>query len=174
MKLMILRNYFFTILALTTTLTIAVNVALVDSEVAVKIVFPNPQGSPSGSRAGNFNVPDQNTTQSAYGGELRLYDVHLAKMFEVTNYECKQTNERRWNHIIWKYYANNGNAYMGSFKISCRLAQEIASAYGLGSTEPTSILYYRASTTRDIPTLNITGSKVDKWLNFVQSFQPEF
>jgi hypothetical protein len=32
----------------------------------------------------SLQVPDADTTASAYGGDLRLYDVHIAKMVEVT------------------------------------------------------------------------------------------
>ncbi|HEY9885432.1 MAG TPA: hypothetical protein V6C98_17645, partial [Thermosynechococcaceae cyanobacterium] len=35
-------------------------------------------------RTGTFVVPDRDTTLSAYGGSLRRYDVHIAKMIEVT------------------------------------------------------------------------------------------
>ncbi len=36
----------------------------------------------------NLTVPDQNTTRSVVGN-LRRYDIHIAKMFEVTDYQCR-------------------------------------------------------------------------------------
>ncbi|NTW21494.1 MAG: hypothetical protein HGA42_18790 [Nostocales cyanobacterium W4_Combined_metabat2_030] len=125
---------------------------------------------------GEFVVPNSDTTQSAYGGNLRLYDVHLAKMFEITYFECNQPdrgmppNQR----IFWRYEAGNGGINMGTFDISCRLANQIAREYGLGKTETTKITYYRARATQEIPILNITGDKIPSWIKFLQSFHPEF
>ncbi|MCT7974071.1 hypothetical protein [Laspinema olomoucense] len=121
-------------------------------------------------------VPNSDTTQSAYGGELRLYDVHLAKMFEITHFECNRPyggmagNQR----IMWRYEAGDGDIKMGAFDISCRLASQIAREYGLGRTETTNMTYYRARATEEIPILNITGDKIPRWINFLQSFHPEF
>ena len=96
-------------------------------------------------------VPNSETTSSAYGGKLRLYDVHIAKMFEMSHYYCRRSDGDK--ALLWRYSANNGKTSMGTFRITCRLANEIASAYGLGKTEytPTS---GRAA---NVPTLNITG-----------------
>lgn len=85
-----------------------------------------------------LTVPDQDTTLSAYGGELRRYDVHIAKMFEVTHYLCQQNIARRTlKGFDWSYEAANGNVYMGNFHISCRLALEVVTAYGLKRLEET-------------------------------------
>jgi serine/threonine-protein kinase len=125
---------------------------------------------------GVFIVPNSDTTQSAYGGDLRLYDVHLAKMFEITHFECNQPgrgmppNQR----IMWRYEAGDGDIKMGAFDISCRLANQMAREYGLGRTETTNITYYRARATEEIPILNITGDKIPRWINFLQTFRPEF
>lgn len=76
-------------------------------------------------------VPDYKTTVPA-GGGLHRYDVHMAKMFEVTHFEClnRQAN-RNWNGISWQYYAGNRDIDMGAFNISCNLARDIATAYGV-------------------------------------------
>lgn len=109
-------------------------------------------------------VPNSETTSPAYGGKLRLYDVHIAKMFEMSHYYCQYGRE---NVFIWRYLANGGKTYMGTFRITCRLANEVVSAYGLGKTEytPTS---GRAA---NVPTLKITGDKIDTWMNFTQNFK---
>ncbi|MBW4692138.1 MAG: hypothetical protein KME27_10255 [Lyngbya sp. HA4199-MV5] len=49
-----------------------------------------------------MTVPDQDTTVSAYGGALRRYDIHIAKMFEVTHYLCQQ--EHKPNQLEWIKY----------------------------------------------------------------------
>lgn len=123
-------------------------------------------------RIAEMVVPDSDTTRSAYGGRLRRYDVHVAKLFELTNYECNQP-ERNWNRIIWRYKANGGDTHMGAFDISCSLARDIATAYGTGKTEATSVTYYRARATINVPILSITGNKIDSWLRFTQNFRPE-
>lgn len=123
-----------------------------------------------------FVVPDRDTTRSAYGGQLRRYDVHLAKMFELTDYECRRP-DRNWSHIVWRYFANNGDVAMGSFMVSCDQAREVAETYGLGATERTTI-YNSVSgnshqETLTVPILDITGRKVPQWLTFVQRIRPE-
>lgn len=120
-------------------------------------------------------VPDTNTTKSAYGGRLRVYDVHIAKMVEVTYFMC--SSGRLSPGTVWSYRAGNGSIDMGNFQISCQLANDLAIAYGLGQPESTSIRfsYEEAGSsvgTMNIPILNITGGKVDKWMSFTQRFKP--
>ncbi|MBW4472283.1 MAG: hypothetical protein KME45_18045 [Stenomitos rutilans HA7619-LM2] len=133
-------------------------------------------------------MPDQDTTISAYGGELRRYDIHVAKMFEVTHYLCQQNIARRTlKGFTWHYEAANGNVDMGRFIIACKLAREIVTAYGFSQTEQTAIrppLDENGRFTREsdrpimrlgkeaIPVLNITGSRIPTWINYVQKFRP--
>jgi hypothetical protein len=121
------------------------------------------------SEAGGWvlTVPDTNTTVSAYGGRLRHYDVHIAKMVEVTRSSCKQTPRNYTKR--WKYLAGNGSISMGSFVISCGLALDLFDAYGTGKSEETEFEGFDPSL---VPTLNITGSKVDKWIRFTNNFKP--
>ncbi len=122
-----------------------------------------------------LTVPNRDTTQPAYGGKLRLYDVHLAKMFETSQFLCQQY--RSVSGYEWVYSAGNGSIRMGNFRISCNLASETASTYGLGKPERTSIARDTEggppeSDVYSIPILDITGSKVQQWINFVQNFKP--
>ncbi len=91
-------------------------------------------------------------------------------MFEITHYECLQDNKP--DVIIWRYYTAGGQGKYGFFEITCQRAAQIVSTYGLGQTEPTEIIYYRARPTIDIPILDITGSKVEQWHNFVKTMRP--
>ncbi|MGG6270762.1 hypothetical protein ACQ4M3_39585 [Leptolyngbya sp. AN03gr2] len=123
----------------------------------------------------SMTVPDTNTTKSAYGGRLRVYDVHIAKMFEVTHWMC--SSGRLSPGTTWTYRADNGSIEMGEFQISCALASDIATAYGLGKSESTAVLVSyeeagRATRTWNIPILNITGGKVDRWTRFTSNFKP--
>jgi len=122
-----------------------------------------------------LTAPNRDTTQPAYGGKLRLYDVHLAKMFETSHFLCQQF--RGVSGYEWVYSAGNGSIRMGNFRIPCSLASFMASTYGLGKPERTSIAKDTEggppeSDVYSIPILDITGSKVQRWMNFVQNFKP--
>jgi hypothetical protein len=115
-----------------------------------------------------ITVPDEDTTVPAYGGRLRKYDVHIAKMIEVTSLSCKQSPRNRT--LSWTYRADNGAANMGTFAVSCGLVWDLFDAYGTGKSEETQFVDSDGSTM--IPTLNITGGKVDKWIRFTNNFKP--
>jgi hypothetical protein len=137
---------------------------------------PLPMRLQHGEGVYTITVSETNTTKSAYGSELRFYDLHIAKMFEVTYADCQQIPKAGFR--IWEYYADNGRISMGSFRITCQLAQDIAKTYGLGKPERTAIEYSQEeagppiSRTRSIPILDITDNKVDRWMDFVQRFRP--
>ena len=123
---------------------------------------------------GDLTVPDQNTTLP-YAGRLRRYDLHIAKMFEVTAYFRDEGLVSPG--IEWSYQAGNGSIDMGSFYISCQLANDISYAYKVTRPEPTRIRFAQgegASIVREyhIGVLNLTEGKVTRWLNFVQGFKP--
>lgn len=126
-----------------------------------------------GQARGIFIVPDRDTTRSAYGGSLRRYDVHLAKMFEVANLYCSTNN---WQSVEWNYFAGNGDINMGRFVMGCNLVRDIVNAYGQGRKERTVISFgYNngsAQETHNLPVLNITGDKIPKFINFAKRFQP--
>lgn len=122
-------------------------------------------------------VPNRDTTQPAYGSRLRLYDLHIAKMFETSHFLCQRYKLEGASGYEWIYSAGNGSIRMGKFKISCSLASEMASTYGLGKLERTSIARDTEggppeSDVYSIPILDITGSKVQRWMNFAQNFKP--
>jgi hypothetical protein len=117
-----------------------------------------------------LRTPVADTTESFNGGLLRVYDVHIAKMVEITHYQCNNSGSRA--NRTWFYHANDIN--MGRFRISCDLANDLSIAYGMGKPELTNIFMAEIeepSTTR-IPTLNITGGKVKTWMKFTQNFKP--
>jgi serine/threonine-protein kinase len=168
----------FTLLSMT-ALDVAgdIKLSLAQTEVPLTIRAGGTEGT-DGFALLSLTVPNQNTTSSAYGGQLRFYDVHIAKMFEVTDFLCKQFgSDHSLSGYEWFYSAANGQTSMGRFRISCSLARDIAIAYGLGKTERTAIGLDTEggppeSNVYSIPILNITGSKVPKWMDFVQRFRP--
>ncbi len=117
-----------------------------------------------------LRTPNSDTTKAFDGGRLRIYDVHIAKMVEITHYQCNNT--RSSQDRTWFYSANDTN--MGRFQISCKLAQDLATAYGMGRGEPTAIFMAEIEepSTIRIPTLNIKGEKVEAWMRFTQNFKP--
>ena len=122
-----------------------------------------------------LTAPNRDTTQPAYGGRVRLYDVHVAKMFETSHFLCQKS--RGISGYEWVYSAGNGSIRMGNFRIPCSLASEMASTYGLGKPERTSIARDTEggppeSDVYSIPIFDITGSKVERWMNFAQNFKP--
>lgn len=123
-----------------------------------------------------LTVPNSNTTKSANGSQLRFYDVHIAKMFEVTRADCQEFPNA--GSRSWFYFAGNGNIDMGEFNITCELANQIATTYGLGKPHSTTIEYSQEEAgspiakTRLIPTLNIAGNKVQRWMKFTRQFKP--
>ena len=122
-----------------------------------------------------LTVPDRNTTRSV-AGRLRRYDLHIAKMFEVTDYQC-----RIWQNspipyegekgIAWVYLAANGKDWIGIFTIDCEKARHVMNSFAQSKPERTKIFYYEARHFKDVPTLALTTSKeeVARWLKFVQS-----
>ncbi|MEG4287214.1 hypothetical protein QUB68_29335 [Microcoleus sp. A006_D1] len=65
-----------------------------------------------------------------------------------------------------------------TFRITCQSAGTLANSYGLGKLELSAIEYSQEeagppiSSHRSLPILDITGNKVQRWLNFVQGFRP--
>ena len=124
-----------------------------------------------------FTVADRHTAKSVGTRKLRLYDIHIAKMFEISHFLCDR--DRTSEGYDWSYEAENGNIEMGRFKISCNLARSTAATYGLGKPKITVIRRNfnlkngRPSIAVEkyaIPTLNIAKNRVVQWKTFVQTF----
>lgn len=128
-----------------------------------------------------MTVPNRDLNQSAYGGELSFYDVHIAKMFEITYNDCQEIQSRVPEGIEgrdWLYRPGNDDDSMTTeyFYITCGLADEIVDTYGLGKGEETLVEAFvehptTYTETRLIPILDITGSKVSQWQDFVETFK---
>jgi hypothetical protein len=124
-----------------------------------------------------LTVPDTDTTKSAFGGELRRYDIHIAKMYEVTDHLCQKWDMAPESSLIWDYQAGNGSIDMGRFRITCEDAfgafQEIGKQ---GKPEKTVI--YRSSEngvkdqiTLSVPTLGLSDqSSIRRWMRNTKNF----
>ncbi|NJK75918.1 MAG: hypothetical protein HC942_20345 [Microcoleus sp. SU_5_6] len=126
-----------------------------------------------------FTVPSEDNTKPVSGSKLRLYHVHIARMFEISHFLCDR--DRTSAGYDWSYEVANGNINVGRFKISCNLAREIATTYDLG--KPKITIIRRNFHLKDggpsvaleqysIPVLNLTKNKISQWMNFVKNLTP--
>lgn len=125
---------------------------------------------------GKFVIPDRDNTQSAYGGKLRQYDVHLAKIFETTHYLCRQrigSGKNTWHGISWLYLVNGGKARVGIFTIECLRSQGVVNRFGLAKPETTPMNFFGSKKAFEVPILSIFGSKIPEWQKFVQIVKPQ-
>lgn len=118
-------------------------------------------------------VPDKELSKSAFGSELRLYDIRMAKMFEVSHTYCGELGSQ-WKSVEWHLFASNGETNVGKFVMGCQLVRDVVGAYGLGQREQTEISYQLGdpTSTNYIPVLNIVGNKVSRFVNFSRQFRP--
>jgi serine/threonine-protein kinase len=126
-------------------------------------------GGDFSSRTATLRVPDKTTTQQVKYG-LRLYDLHVAKMIEVTNNYCR---DRESKYIIhWNYMAEDGKIYMGKYDISCQLAQDTMKKFGNGKLENVSIDYAGNIEKVQINPLNLNSKNAQEFAKLVQSLKP--
>jgi hypothetical protein len=163
------------LLGLTAAPILAVaNPALANTEVPITRISINTAAGDFTHRTINFVVPNSDTTLSAYGGKLRLYDVHIAKMVEVTyNQFC--VDESPYAGVYWNYRAGNGDIDMGQFYVSCELAKDLVAGYGLGHPERTVLTIQPSGRdeTVAIPVLSLTPNKIPKFMDWVSRFKPQ-
>ena len=162
---------FTAILALPTTL---LNISKATAETAVpitRISFAGAGGDFT-HRYGTFVVPDKDTSVSAYGGSLRRYDVHIAKMIEITHFQWCEHQEN-YQGVFYHYDADNGKVFMGEIYISCAMAKDAVNTFGVGRPEQTVIYNRDMAFTVSIPVLDLNGQKIAQFLELVQSIRPQ-
>ncbi len=125
-------------------------------------------------QAGRLTVMAQDTTIVNPQSPLRIYDRHVARLFELTQNQCQKNGALQG--MQWTYEAANGNVNMGQFRIRCQTAAEVVSGYGLDKAVAISVTKEgRQLVTIDntqVSTLGITGTKVQNWMKFVQTIRP--
>ena len=164
----------FISLAVLTTMATLLGSTVVMAETAVpitRISFAGAGGN-FNQRYGTFIVPDQDTSVSAYGGALTRYDVHIAKMIEITHFQWCQKREN-YQGVYYNYDADNGKVFMGKFYISCAMAKEAVKTFGVGRPEPTVIYDRDHPSTVSIPVLDLNGRKIAQFQQLVKSIRPQ-
>jgi serine/threonine-protein kinase len=126
-------------------------------------------GGDFSSRTATFRVPDSTTVTPVENG-LRLYEIHLAKMIEVTESFCK---DRDSDYIIyWNYEADEGKIFMGEFSLSCQFARETLEKFGTSGTEEVTIHHRGNPTSENISILNLNSKNAKQFRSLVQSLKP--
>ncbi|TVQ10611.1 MAG: hypothetical protein EA368_07125 [Leptolyngbya sp. DLM2.Bin27] len=81
-------------------------------------------------RWATFEVPQADTSSSAWGGALRWYDAHLATMVALTADQfCGHQSARG---AYFNYEADGGSVFMGQIFVSCSMARSVIETYGQG------------------------------------------
>ncbi|HEY9852683.1 MAG TPA: hypothetical protein V6D28_24640 [Leptolyngbyaceae cyanobacterium] len=124
-----------------------------------------------------MEVPDRNTTVSAFGGRMRLYDVHVARMIALSHhFYCNQPKVGNIEKVMqWEYRANNGRINMGTFNFRCNQVELAVKTYGLGAKVPMKIEMTDGSQKIvDVALLDIQGNEeTNRFLNLVQTIKPQ-
>lgn len=163
-------------LAVLASLTISVPPAIAREPIAINSIVISGVDS-SGIVFASLSVPDRNNDRAAFNSELSLYDLHIAKMYEVTNALCDRRLTFPFNQPLqvfqWSYSANSFP--IGQLQISCREAEDVMNTYGRAFlSESTAIrrpLSPEAPPTSEIlqiPTLNLSGYQVPLWQRFTR------
>lgn len=126
---------------------------------------------------GYLEVPNKNTTVSAYGGSMRLYDVHIARMIALSHhFYCKQPYIDNMEKLFaWQYRADNGKIDMGTFNLRCNQVEQAVKTYGLGKSVPMVVQMTNGTKkTVNVPLLDIQGdAETQSFLAFVQTIKPQ-
>lgn len=118
----------------------------------------------------NMNIPVGDTTRPVYGGVVRYYDVAIAQAIVITHRLCPTRDEQGAD--LYLTAGKQGQINMGKFYISCNLAHDLVSAYGLNQDVVRPIRGY-AGAIEYMPSLNLdTDAKARRFVSFSSNFKP--
>lgn len=134
----------------------------------------------SGTAFASLSVPDRDNSRNSFDQELSLYDLHIAKMYEVTDALCQRRLTFPFNQPIqvfqWSYSANS--IPIGQLQISCRDAEAAMNSYGRGFLSESTPIRRPLSPDAppsfeliQIPTLNLAGYQASRWKTFTQQLR---
>jgi hypothetical protein len=129
-------------------------------------------GGDFNNRTVTMQVPESSTVETLDNG-LRLYDAHIARMIEVTEYWCHETDRAANYTIFWNYEADSGKIFMGEYPITCQFADSTFTTFGSSQTEKITIHHRGNPTTVTIPTLDLNGSTAEHFINLSLSIEPQ-
>nr|WP_290228182.1 hypothetical protein [Trichocoleus desertorum] len=163
-------------LAVLASLTASPPPAIARDQVPINSIIISGVDS-SGTAFANLSVPNRSNDRAFFDSELSLYDLHIAKMYEVTAALCQRRLTFPFNQSIqvfqWSYSANS--IPIGQLQISCREAEDVANTYGRGFLSESTVIRRPLSAdsspsaeTFQIPTLNLTGYQAPLWKSFTR------
>lgn len=122
------------------------------------------------ARTATFQVPEK-TTVSVVKDGLRAYDLHVAKMIELTNNFCE---DREPKYVIhWNYTADGGKIFMGEYNLTCQFARDIFKKFGTTTPEMTTIHYVDNPQKVKVIPLNLNRKNAQEFMRLVQSIKPQ-
>lgn len=121
-------------------------------------------------RAATFRVEDKTTVTPVKDG-LRLYELHLAKMIEVSEHFCRDREPEY--KFTWNYEAEGGKVYMGEYSWTCQFARDTLKKFGSSGEENITIHYVDNPQKETISALNITGKNAENFIHLVRTLKPE-
>jgi hypothetical protein len=120
----------------------------------------------------DINIPVNNTTQPVYGGVVRYYDVAIAQAVAITYESCTNRNEKGADLQLTA--GKQGQIKMGRFYISCELAYDLVSAYGMSDEVARPVKSWGGQYWKDVRSLNLnTDAKAQRFVNFSSNFKRE-
>ncbi len=157
----------------TTAITTLTRISPANSAPELSIKYLE-EGDPEGVYRGiDLNIPVDNTTDSAYGGSLRWYDVAIAQAAAIAYRHCPNRQD------IWGVQLNltagtRKQHDMGRFVFSCNLAYDLVSGYGLSNEVERPVHEgYTGKLIDYYPSLNLdTENKVQRFVRFASNFKP--
>lgn len=121
-------------------------------------------------RTATFRAEEKTTVTPVKNG-LRLYEVHLAKMIEVSEFYCR---DREPNYkFTWNYEAEQGKVYMGQYSWTCQFARDTLKKFGSSEEETITIHYVDNPKKETLSALNITGENAKSFIDLVKTLKPE-
>lgn len=153
----------------------AVSLVLLSTVMAQALPVANTRISIAGAggdftgRYATLSTTDKTTTKKGQYG-LSTYDLHIAKMIEVSGNYCQ---DRPQDYVMrWNYSAADGAIFMGEYTIPCTLAKSTLKKFGTKGTETLAIDYAGNEEATKIPVLNLTQSNAAEFAKFAKSLKP--
>ena len=119
----------------------------------------------------SMNIPVEDTTQPIYGGVVRYYDVAVAQAVAITYRNCSSRQDKGVELLLTAGSRKQIN--MGKFYISCDLAYDLVSAYGLNDNVVRPVRVFSRKNLEYMPSLNLdTDAKAQRFVSFSSNFKP--
>lgn len=134
----------------------------------------------SGTVFASLSVPSRDNNRNFFDSELSVSDLHIAKMYEVTDALCQRRFTYPFNQNIqtfqWSYAA--GGMAIAQLTISCTEAQNVFNSFGQGFLAETTTIRRPLSPGSppsaemlQIPTLNLAGYQAPRWKDFTRQLR---